>query len=423
MAETTIRTTRALRKIAALKKRIWVIQGGQGAGKTFSILTLIVNHCASQKDREVIIASSELSKMKLTVVKDFIKILKSFGIYNSWSFKAGSFYRFDSGSFVKFIGLDQEDIGKGLRTDLVYINEANKISFEAYRELTSRAKRVIMDYNPNEAFWAHEEVKPREDADFLVLTYLDNEYLSEEEVGEILYFKNKAYFDPDLPDYDRPDNIRSEYWRNNWRVYGLGLEGSLEGVIFKNWHQVDAVPVESQLLGYGQDFGFSNDPAALVAVYKWNGAVVLHELIYRAGLTNSQLAKEWDAAGVSRGVWIYADQSEPKSIKELTGYGFKVKPADKGKDSITFGIDLLQSYDLYITAQSFNLIEELKSYKWAHDRNGRPMGKPEDRNNHAIDAARYAAIMLLKHYQPVFKSKTFGNAKSKKPKGQYQDFL
>lgn len=423
MAETTIRTTRALRKIAALKKRIWVIQGGQGAGKTFSILTLIVNHCASQKDKEVIIASAELSKMKLTVVKDFIKILKAFGIFNSWNFKAGSFYRFESGSFVKFIGLDAEDIGKGLRSDLVYINEANKISFESYRELTSRAKRVIMDYNPNESFWAHEEVKTREDADFLVLTYKDNEYLNQEEVNEILFFKNKAYFDPDLEDYDRPDNIKSEYWRNNWRVYGLGLEGSLEGVIFKNWNQINTVPVEAQLLGYGQDFGFSNDPSATVAIYKWNGGVILHELIYRTGLTNSQLAKEYELSGVSRGVYIYADQAEPKSIKELTGYGFKVRAADKGKDSITFGIDLLQSYDLFITAQSINLIEELKTYKWAHDRNGRPMGKPEDRNNHAIDAARYGAIMLLKHYQPVYKSKSIGKDKSKGSKNIYKDFL
>lgn len=423
MATAKIQQTKALRKIAGLKKRIWVIQGGQGAGKTFAILTLIINHAAANVDREIIIASAELSKMKLTVVKDFIKILKAFGIYRPWAFKGGSFYRFDSGSFVKFIGLDAEDIGKGLRSDLVFINEANKISFEAYRELTSRAKRVILDYNPNAAFWAHEEVKPREDAAFLVLTYLDNEHLSAEEVAEILYYKQKAYYNPDLENYDTPENTKSEYWRNKWRVYGLGLEGSLEGVIFKNWRQIDTIPAEAQLLGYGLDFGFSSDPAAVVAVYKWNGAVVLQEIIYRTGLTNPQLAREMHAANVYRGAWIYADQSEPKSIKEIGGHGLKIRGADKGPDSLNFGIDLLQSYELLVTRQSLNLIEELKTYKWAHDRNGRPLGKPEDRNNHAIDAARYAAIMTLKHYQPNYKSKSIGNRKRKIAKDHYKGLI
>jgi phage terminase large subunit len=423
MATTAIKTTRALRKIAALKKRIWVIQGGQGAGKTFAILTLIINHCAGNPDREVIIASAELSKMKLTVVKDFIKILKAFGIYKQWAFKAGSFYRFESGSFVKFIGLDAEDIGKGLRSDLVFVNEANKISFEAYRELTSRAKRVILDYNPNEAFWAHDEVKPRDDADFLVLTYKDNEHLSAEEVNEILYYKRKAYFDPDLVDYDTPDNVRSEYWRNKWRVYGLGLEGSLAGVIFSNWKQVPTVPKEAKLLCYGLDFGFSSDPAATVALYQMNGAIIVDEVLYRTGLTNPDIAREWKRAQLFRGAWFYADGSEPKSIKELWAHGFKVRAADKGPDSINFGIDLLQSFEMLVTSRSTNLLEELRTYKWAKDRNGRPLGKPEDRNNHAIDALRYAAVMTLKRYAPNYKSKSLGNPKRKLAKDYYKGLV
>src|SRR6188508_2246232 len=159
-----IQPTTALRKIARLKKRIWVIQGGQGAGKTFAILLLLINHARGKTDKEIIVASSELSKMRITVMKDFVKILRELGIYEEVKI-SDTLFRFPSGSFIKFIGLDKEDIGKGLRSDIVFINEANKVSFETYRELTSRAKRVILDFNPNAEFWAHAEVITRDDAE------------------------------------------------------------------------------------------------------------------------------------------------------------------------------------------------------------------------------------------------------------------
>lgn len=192
-----IKPTKALRKIAQLKKRIWVIQGGQGAGKTFSILLLLINHAKKNLNKEIIIASSELSKMRLTVMKDFVKILKELEIYQECHI-TDTLFTFPSGSFIKFIGLDKEDIGKGLRSDIVFINEANKISFDTYRELTSRAKRVILDFNPNSEFWAHVEVVTREDAEFLILTYKDNEFLSYQELKEIERYMLLAYHDPTL---------------------------------------------------------------------------------------------------------------------------------------------------------------------------------------------------------------------------------
>jgi len=148
-----MKATTALRKISALKKKVWCIQGGQGAGKTISILILLTNHALKNPNKEIYIASAELSKMRDTVLKDFIKILRSFGLYEKVNLTGVTNGQplciFPNKSFIRFIGLDKEDIGKGLRSDIVYLNEANKTNFETYRELTSRAKRKILDYNPN----------------------------------------------------------------------------------------------------------------------------------------------------------------------------------------------------------------------------------------------------------------------------------
>ena len=194
--------TRALRKIASLKKPIWCIQGGQGASKTYSILILLINHASSNPDKEIYIASAELSKMRDTVLKDFVKILRSFGLYERVSLtglvNGQPQCVFPNKSFIRFIGLDKEDIGKGLRSDIVFLNEANKTNFETYRELTSRAKRKILDYNPNKRFWAHSEVIPDPECDYLCLTFLDNECLSDEERREILSYKEKGYINPNL---------------------------------------------------------------------------------------------------------------------------------------------------------------------------------------------------------------------------------
>ena len=172
--------TTALRKIASLKKKIWGIQGGQGAGKTYSILLLLINHANSQNNKEIYIASDELSKMRITVIKDFVNIVNRLNLEVHITGTSNGSPRaiFKTGSFIQFIGLDKEDIGKGLRSDIVFINEANKTNFDTYRELTSRAKRIIIDFNPNSKFWFHREIMTRPDCDFLKLTFLDNEFLS-----------------------------------------------------------------------------------------------------------------------------------------------------------------------------------------------------------------------------------------------------
>jgi len=385
-----IQQTTALRKISGLKKRIKVIRGGQGAGKTISILILLINHASSKANKEILIVSEELTKMRLTVIKDFVKVMQLAGIYQESHFLAGTLYRFKNGSFIKFIGLDKEDIGKGLRCDIAYFNEVNKIDFESYRQVASRANKIFCDYNPDAEFFIDKEVIGRDDCDFLQLTYADNELLDENERKEILSYKDKGY---------NPDGtILNEYWANLWNVYGLGNIGSLRGVVFSNWTDIEQLPQEAKLLGYGADWGFTNDPTTLIGIYKWNGQYIFDEIIYQKGLVNSEIANMYKAKGVDRSVTIWGDSAEPKTIQDISNYGYRIKGADKGKDSVMFGISLMQEQKFLVTKQSTNLIKELRSYIWDTDRSGKQINKPIDAYNHCIDAIRYYFTSLNKNY-------------------------
>ena len=261
------------------------------------------------------------------------------------------------------------------------MNEANNVPFEAYTQLSIRTSGDIwIDFNPTANFWAHREVANQPDADFITLTYLDNEALPDTIVKDIESARERAK--------------TSEYWSNWWKVYGLGQIGSLEGVCIKEWKEIK-LPLEARLLCYGMDFGYSNDPTTLIALYKYNNAYIFDEIIYQKKLLNSdisKLLKENDIREI-----VYADSAEPKSIAELKTYGHKVLPCTKGKDSIVYGINLINQNEIYVTDRSKNLIKELQSYTWMKDREGNTINKPIDAFNHCIDAARYAITSQLKN--------------------------
>ena len=260
---------------------------------------------------------------------------------------------------------------------MLYINEANNVAFESYNELSIRTKNEIyIDYNPSNEFWAHTELKNEADSDFVILTYKDNEALDRGIVEQIEKNKEKA--------------ATSSYWQNWWNVYGLGLVGSLEGVIFSNWKQIDMIPPDAKLVGIGLDFGYTNDPTAIMEVYNWNGKRIVNELEYRTRLLNSDIAKI-----LPKGVIIYADSSEPKSIDEIRRYGISIKGVTKGRDSINYGIDIMQTQDYLVTKTSQNLIKELRAYCWDTNKTGERLNKPIDKFNHAIDALRYHEMESL----------------------------
>ena len=372
-----LKSTTAQAKIASLRKRYRVVQGGTSASKTFSIIPLLVQYAIQNKGIEISIVAESIPHLRRGALRDFQKIMLWTNNWDDVKFNKSTLtYSFSNGSHIEFFSVDQPDKLRGARRDVLFINEANNVNFEAFQQLAIRTKRfVYIDYNPTSEFWAHTELIPQPNTDFVKLTYKDNEALEPAIRQEIEAAEAKAK--------------TSDYWRNWWQVYGLGEVGSLQGVVFDNWRQVDNVPEGAEYLGTGLDFGFTNDPTAAIDLYRYDGQVYLDEVVYQTGLLNNDIAR------LLKGKYIIADSAEPKSIAEMRRAGVNVHPADKGRDSINAGIAILQEYTLHVTARSLNLIKELRSYTWEKDRTGNKTNKPIDAFNHAIDALRYIAMKRL----------------------------
>ena len=370
--------TTSINKILSLNGRIKIIQGGTSAGKTFGILPILIDKCTKEKGLEVSVVAETIPVLRRGALKDFLKIMRWTNRYFDDRFnKTLLRYEFANGSSMEFFSADDASKLRGARRDILYINECNNVTFEAYNELSIRTKKeVYLDFNPANEFWVHKELKDEPDTDFIILTYKDNEALDESIVSQIEKNRDKA--------------TTSSYWANWWRVYGLGQVGSLEGVVFNNWKEIDTIPKEAKLIGIGLDFGYTNDPTAAIEIYNYNGTRIVNELVYRTGMVNSDIAKI-----LPSGIIIYADSSEPKSIEEIRRQGKTIKGVTKGADSINYGIDVMQRQDYLVTKQSTNLIKELRSYCWDTDKQGQRMRRPIDHYNHAIDALRYHEMEAL----------------------------
>ena len=372
-------------------ERVFVIRGGQGASKTVSIIELIIQSLMSS-EKEATVLSSELSKMKRTVIRDYKKICKDWGvIQNETDFnKSESKHEYPNGSYIDFLGADTSDLGKGFRRDILYINEADKMDIETAVQFISRAALTIIDYNPDKLFWGDDYINEH---NFITLTFEDNEYLADTEVQSILEYKTKGFHDPTIEGdaLFKESNIKDSYWANKWKVYGCGLVGALHGVVFSNWEDCETVPEHARFLGSGLDFGFSNDPTALTDIYEADGWTYLDERIYETGLTNPDIARLCKSMniGQTKNHMIYADSAEPKSIKELKDLKLHITEADKGPDSIDFGIQKMQERKFRITKRSKNVRLEFTKYRWATDKAGNSLNVPEDAFNHAIDGVRY----------------------------------
>jgi len=370
--------TTAINKIEALKKRVKIIQGGTSAGKTYGIIPILITKASTYANQEISIVAESIPHLRRGALKDFLRIMKSTNRFFEQRFNKSLLrYEFANGSVIEFFSADDSSKLRGARRDILYINECNNVNFESYNELSIRTKKeVYLDFNPANEFWVHTELKGETDSDFLILTYKDNEALDERIVKEIEKNRDKA--------------VTSAYWANWWRVYGLGEIGMLEGVIFSNWKIINTIPTEAKLVGIGLDFGYTNDPTAIIEVYNYNGQRIVNELKYQTGMLNSDIAKE-----LPKNVVVYADSSEPKSIDEIRRHGITIKGVTKGKDSINYGIDVMQQQEYLVTSQSTNLIKELRAYCWDQDKTGKQLNKPQGKQDHGIDALRYHEMETL----------------------------
>ena len=370
------------------KSKIQVHQGGTRSGKTYSILTALIELCHKNSGLVITICRKTFPALRATAMRDFFEILNNEDVYNpDLHNKSDATYQL-WGNMVEFISIDQPQKVRGRKRDVLFINEANEINLEDWRQLLLRTTgRVLIDYNPSDEFhWIYDEVIPREDAAFFQTTYKDNPFLPESVVMEIERFK--------------------EADENFWRVYGLGERGASQATVFTHWKEIDQIPNEYKLLNLGLDFGYTADPTAIVRVYTDGHGFAVDELCYATRLTNSDISKVLRDSGVSRSDVIICDSAEPKSIDEIHAHGFNTHGARKGKDSVKNGIQFLHSRPLLVTARSVNVIKELRNYKWKEDKNGKQLNEPVDSFNHAIDAMRYA--ITFNQTNPNFGSYAIG---------------
>lgn len=367
-------STSATQKIAKLNKRIRAIQGGTSASKTISILLLLIN--AAQSDTSptlTSVVSESIPHLKRGAKRDFENIMKEHRYWRDANWNAtDSTYTFETGSQLEFFSTDNGDKLRGARRDRLFINEANNIPFEAFQQLEVRTKEyVYLDWNPTTEFWFYTDVLgKRDDVDHIIITYKDNEALDPAIVRSL--------------EQRKPNKV----W---WQVYGEGQLGEVETRIYTGWKIIDTIPHEARLERYGLDFGYSNDPSAIVAIYYYNGGYIWDEIAYQKGLSNKQLA---DLLINQPKSIVIADSAEPKSIDEIYSYGVTVLPANKGPGSVLQGIQNVQQQQISVTKRSVNLLKEYRNYVWITDRDGRIINEPVDIYNHGMDAGRYAMESL-----------------------------
>jgi len=373
--EKSIRVSVVFERNYHARTKIVVNQGGSRSGKTYSILQLLILVKAFEAtDLVFSIVRKSMPALKASAMRDFFEILKREELYNERNHNKTENTYILNGNLFEFMSLDQPQKKRGAKRTYLFINEANELSLEDWIQLSLRTeKQIFIDYNPSmDEHWIYDTVIPRPDCTFIHSTYLDNlQFLPEEQVREIENLKNVD--------------------TNYWRIYGLGEIGQIQGLVLTKWEVVDTFPAECKWITYGLDFGFSNDPTALVKVGLSGGDLFVDELIYSRGLTNQDIVRWMHDVGVTRADEIIAD-NQPKCIYEIRQEGFNVKPTFKGADSIVTGIDILKRYRIKVTKRSLNLIRELKNYKWKEDAAGKTLNVPVDRFNHGIDALRYVCM-------------------------------
>jgi phage terminase large subunit len=367
--------TTATRRIANLNKRIRVVAGGSSASKTISILLWLIDYAQKNHNETISVVSETFPHLKRGAMRDFMNIMESCGYFkpDRWN-KSDYIYTFETDTKLEFFSADQSSKVRGPRRHILFINEANNIEYETFTQLEIRTSNIIfIDFNPVSEFWFYTEMKGKSNVDFITLTYKDNEAL-----------------DPSIV-----EAIESRMDNKQWfKVYGEGQLGEVEERIYIGWAMLSDIPHEAKLFRYGLDFGFSNDPAALVAVYQYNGAYIFDQLLYRKGLSNKMLADYIKNLPYA----LVKSDREPKSVKEISSYGIPIIGAKKGNDSVKFGIKYVQDQKIFVTERSLDLIREYRNYLWEKDTNGRITNIARDFDNHCLDACRYALDDIIEKF-------------------------
>jgi len=351
-------------------KKIVIHRGGTGSGKTYDIMLFLLSVALSNDDEVITVVSESRPHLDIGTIRILETVCKKINLWKkcNWNITSAR-WTAPTGSIIEFFSADRIDKALGARRDWLFGNEINSLKRDVWDELARRSENVIADFNPTSQFWLEDWLMNYNNTVVIKSNYLDNPFLPETEKSRI--------------------ETRMKRDKNFRRVHFDCEYGISEGIIFSNWQQVNKMPDGDGI--YGLDFGFSNDPTALVKVIETEDAFYVDELIYRTGLLNKDIIRMMEQLGIRKDYdEIIADSAEPKSIQEIHDAGFNIKPAKKGADSVRAGIDKLQSKNIFVTKRSVNLIKELRNYRWLEDKDGKPTNRPIDAYNHCCDAMRYA---------------------------------
>lgn len=421
-------------------------QGSSRSSKTYNILIWLIIYCLQHSGTRLSIVRATLPAIKGSVFIDFKEILINMGIFNEKSLnKTELTYQFDNGSWVEFFSTDSEQKLRGRKRDILYVNEANEIAYIEWRQMKMRTtKFAILDYNPSfsETHWIN-DLNNDERTYHFISTYKDNPFLEQTIIDEIESLKEK---DPNL-----------------WRVYGLGLRGIVEGLIYPNWQQGEMpnnLPV-----WYGVDWGWQPDPTAVVAVcydpkgqrlfiqevmYRQEASTIMvaeaikkhyrnketwlysdnnNEILYQNGIVINGVRYESESRELasklqvicndaetrriyrevkfieSASVVAYCDTNAPDRIDDLKRFGIDARKARKGANSVVEQINWIKT-NLKVYYQGANIGREVKMYLHKRDKKDERvyLPEPEGGNDHTLDAIRYGAYSGLMDSAITFKS-------------------
>ena len=368
-----VNTTISYKHIDECPTRVCHLVGGSRSGKTFACIQWLIVQALQNKELVTIVRKT-IPSLKRTVMRDFKEIMQSMGIFNENDFnQTDRTYTFFNDSQIQFISTDNAEKLRGVKSNILWIEEASEVDSESYLQLQIRTTgKIILSYNPTCSPWHW--LREMQDCTRYFSSYKDNPYLERSVIRALEDLKNtnpKAY-----------------------QVYTKGEYTTNDKAIFE-FELVEWLPDEAEFVAWGLDFGYAADPNALVSLWKMNGnELYILEHCYEKGMVTSEIIEMLRGAVRDREP-IWADSSEPRLIEEINRAGFNIRPVTKGKDSINFGIGVLQNYKIKIPKSCQNLINEFYSYEWEQDRFGKILDRPVDFNNHLLDAARYVAMMTL----------------------------
>jgi phage terminase large subunit len=349
------------------------LQGSSRSSKTFNTLIWLIMYCLNHPHTRLSIVRATLPAIKGSVFIDFKEIMMRMLIYDEKSLNKSEFtYQFTNGSWVEFFSTDSEQKLRGRKRDVLFVNEANELSYLEWQQLKMRTTRfTIIDYNPSfsDDHWICGVNQDSRTYHF-ISTYKDNPFLEQSIIDEIEGLRTKN--------------------QTLWQVYGLGLQAVIEGLIFKNVEIISEIPVNVKRRWVGMDFGFTNDPTAIVEVAVQDNDLYIDERAYATQMLSSDIIRVLKSE--CERMKIISESADPRLIQEIYRAGINIHPVQKFGGSIEAGITKMLEFKIHITARSCNVIKEFKNYTFQQDKEGKWLNTPIDCYNHAIDAVRYVIM-------------------------------